>query len=165
MKRLMACIPAAAIMLGGCATPRVPTGPTVAVMPAPGKPYEVFQDEERQCRSNALSAANGMQNSGADEKVAASMIAGAALGAAAGALIGDNHQSAGAGAGVGMLMGAVSGGSSISQSNHDAQWQYNNTYKQCMYAKGNQVPGYAAPALPPPPPPAGPAPKPPATPQ
>ena len=35
-------------LLWGCAT--MPTGPTVQVMPAPGKPFEVFMAEDGLCR-------------------------------------------------------------------------------------------------------------------
>ncbi|MDD2666948.1 MAG: hypothetical protein PHI25_00145, partial [Zoogloea sp.] len=38
-------------LLTGCAS--LPSGPRVAVMPAPGKPFEVFVAEDRQCRNFA----------------------------------------------------------------------------------------------------------------
>ena len=38
---------ALALALGGCAT--APSGPRVAVMPAPGKPFEVFVEEDKLC--------------------------------------------------------------------------------------------------------------------
>ena len=36
------------LALTGCAT--LPTGPSVMVLPTPGKPFEVFQAEEAACR-------------------------------------------------------------------------------------------------------------------
>ena len=36
------------LTLAGCAT--VPTGPSVMVLPAPGKPFEVFQVDDITCR-------------------------------------------------------------------------------------------------------------------
>ena len=41
-------------LLGGCAT--MPTGPTVAAMPGPGKPFEVFQADDYACRQWAQGA-------------------------------------------------------------------------------------------------------------
>ena len=52
-----------------------------------------------------------------------------------------NHQGAGVGAGVGALAGTASGGDSTDQAGNVIQIQYNNAYEQCMYSKGNQVPG------------------------
>src|SRR5215831_13951431 len=108
-------------ILGAC-TVR-PTGPSVLVLPAVGKPMDVFQAEESGCRAYAQ-----QQLAGAPEQ------AGSAMG---------------------------------------FQGQYDRAYIQCMYAKGNVVPGVAvAPGpsftLPPPgtpPPPSTPALPPPGTPQ
>ena len=36
----------------GCAT--IPTGPTLAVMPAPGKPFEVFVADDSVCAGSLL---------------------------------------------------------------------------------------------------------------
>ena len=46
-------LPAAvgALVLGGCAT--APLGPTIAVMPAPGMPFEQFQAIDASCRQFA----------------------------------------------------------------------------------------------------------------
>ncbi len=38
-------------LITGCAS--LPTGPRVAVMPAPGKPLDLFTMEDRQCRNYA----------------------------------------------------------------------------------------------------------------
>ncbi len=45
-RNLFSCL--AALVLGGCAT--VPTGPSVMVLPAQGKPFEVFQADDAVCR-------------------------------------------------------------------------------------------------------------------
>jgi hypothetical protein len=42
------------------------------------------------------------------------------------------------------------------ESSWELQRRYDWTYEQCMYAKGNQVPGYAPVSVPPPPPPSPP---------
>jgi hypothetical protein len=79
-------------ILSACTT--MPTGPSVVVLPAVGKPMDVFQTEDVECRSYA------------QQQI------GVAL-----------EQQA----------GAVSGTS--------LQTRYNIAYVQCMYAKGNAVPG------------------------
>ncbi|UTH75956.1 YMGG-like glycine zipper-containing protein [Chromobacterium sp. IIBBL 290-4] len=130
-------------LLAACAT--VPTGPTVAVMPAPGKPFEVFAQEEQQCRAYASASLGTDTNQAAASNMAGSMALGTVVGAAAGALIGGNHQGAGVGAGVGMLAGTAAGSSTSSYAGYDAQTRYNISYQQCMYAKGNQLPSQARP--------------------
>jgi hypothetical protein len=58
------------------------------------------------------------------------------------------------GAGTGLLFGGAANANASGYSSAQLQRQYDVAYLQCMYARGNQVPGYAsAPAVPPPPPP------------
>ena len=79
-------------ILSACAS--IPTGPRVLVLPAVGKPMDVFQADEGACRSYAQ-----QQIGGAPEQQA----------------------------------GTASGMS--------LQTRYDMAYVQCMYAKGNAVPG------------------------
>jgi hypothetical protein len=142
---------AAALM--GCVV--APTGPTVRVMPAPGKPFEVFAADDQYCRGYASQASNGYAQESANAGVG-SAVAGTALGAAAGALIGGNSRSAGTGAGIGLIMGSAAGSNEGARGTYGAQRRYDISYEQCMYAKGNLVPGQSLPYnsyLPPPPPP------------
>ena len=142
-------------LLAGCAS--APMGPTVTVMPAPGMPLEQFQAIDASCRAFAQQQSAAYGNSAAQSGVV-SGAAGALLGAAAGALIGGNHNGAAVGAGVGLLAGSAGGAGSYNDQQMSAQQAYNTAYKQCMYTKGAQVPGYAAPRYAPPPqyaPPAG----------
>ena len=119
-----------------------PTGPTIAIMPREGKPFEVFQQEDQLCRQFAANAVQDTSNAALKEG-ATSAILGAALGAAAGAVIqGGNSQNVGTGAGVGLLGGAAMGAMNSSGKQNQAQVQYNIAYQQCMYSKGNQVPSY-----------------------
>ena len=119
-----------------------PTGPTVAIMPREGKPFEVFQQEDQQCREFAGNAIKDTSNAALKEGVTSAAI-GAALGAAAGAVIGGgSHTNVGTGAGVGLLGGAALGAMNSSGKQNQAQTQYNIAYQQCMYSKGNQVPSY-----------------------
>ena len=131
---------AAILIISGCATPR-PMGPRVAVMPAPGKPLEIFSSEDHQCRQYAEQSIGLTPDAAASKNFAGSAVAGTAIGTAAGALLGG-RQGAAVGAGVGLLAGSAAGSRQAAYSSRDAQWRYDNAYKQCMYAQGNQVPGY-----------------------
>jgi hypothetical protein len=148
---------ALAVLLGGCVSP--PIGPSVAVMPAPNKPFDVFQQDQGVCTQFAgQQVAGGAEeaNSNAVGTAVITTILGAGLGAAVGG---------GPGAAIGAASGAVAGaavGSGPAWANqYGLQQRYDMAYSQCMYAKGNQVPGYYyAPSgtsfpPPPPPPPAG----------
>jgi len=140
----------AALALGGCAD--MPTGPTVAVWPAPGKPFEVFRADDNYCRQYAAVMVNP---SDANKAAFRNAAIGTAVGAAAGVLIGDSGRAAGVGAGAGLLVGSASASDTSMRSSWTLQRQYNIAYEQCMYSKGNQVPGAPAPpAYVPPPPPA-----------
>lgn len=158
-------IPAIAFLLAlaGCAS--VPNGPSVAVMPAQGKPFDLFVAEDHECRQFAqTSIGKTVTEAGADSE-AKSMAAGTAIGAVAGAVLGGNHNGAASGAAVGLLAGTSIGSGEARYSERDAQRRYDIAYMQCMYAKGNQLPQSSryrtranyvqppAPAYNPPPPP------------
>lgn len=142
---------AVALAIVGCA--QMPTAPTVAVMPAPGMPFDVFQQDNYLCQQYARQSLGGNAGNVANQQVATGAVAGTVIGAAAGALIGGNSNAAGAGAATGLLFGSAAGAGSANQTTYGLQRRYNLAYAQCMYAKGNQVPGYAAPQYMPPPPP------------
>ena len=130
-----------------------PTGPTVAIMPREGKPFEVFQQDDQICRQFATNAIKDTSDAALKEGITSAAIA-AALGVAAGAVIGGGSSAGvGTGAGVGLLGGSAIGAMNASGKQNQAQVQYNIAYQQCMYSKGNQVPSYptVAPTAPPPP--------------
>jgi len=137
-------------VLAGCAT--APTGPRVAVMPAPGKPFEVFVAEDRLCRSYAEQSIGQTRNQAATENFAGAAALGTAVGAAAGSLSGGQG-STGGGAATGLVVGSMVGAGQSASASGDAQRRYDIAYEQCMYAKGNQVPGAPQPRYYPPPPP------------
>jgi len=94
-------------LLGACTV--IPTGPSVLVLPAVGKPMDVFQADEVGCRSYAQQQIGVIP-----------------------------EQQAGAASGMPL------------------QARYDMAYVQCMYAKGNAVPGVMVapgPSFAPPPPP------------
>jgi len=82
----------------------------------------------------------------------------AGLGAAIGAASGNPGTGAAIGAGTGLLGGTAVGAGSGQAYGWEAQRRYDIAYQQCMYAKGNQIPGgeqrsrRTYPAPPPPPP-------------
>ncbi|MGH8307202.1 MAG: glycine zipper family protein [Gammaproteobacteria bacterium] len=156
-KSLLALV--AAGVLAGCA--QLPVAPTIAVMPAPGMPFDVFQQDNATCQLYAHQSLGVSPNQAANNQVAGGAVAGAAVGAVAGALIGGNSDAAGVGAATGLLFGTTAGSGTASETTYALQWRYNIAYAQCMYAKGNQVPGYAT-VTPIPPPRSGAPPPPPA---
>lgn len=154
---------AVAAMLAGCAT--VPSGPAVTVMPGTGKTFEAFQQDQAACQQYAQAAIGG-PNAGqpANDHAAGTALAGSAIGAGTGAIIGSatnqGGQGAAIGAGVGLLFGALSAANQSYASSWQLQRNYDGAYMQCMYAHGNQVPvrmsyrtpmGSGAPGMYPPP--------------
>jgi hypothetical protein len=134
------------ILLGGCAT--MPTGPTVMVMPGPGKPFEVFMADDGLCRQWAQQQIGGASPSQtSNQNLATGALVGTAIGAGLGALIGSASGDAGAGAaiggGAGLLTGTAIAGPPAYESGWQLQRRYDIAYQQCMYAKGNQIPGVA----------------------
>ncbi len=134
----------ALLVVGGCAT--VPTGPSVTVLPAPGKPFDVFQSEDATCRQWAQQHLNMSPEQTYESDVATGAVAGTAVGAGVGAALGSASGHAGQGALIGavggLLVGTAAGSNAGQVSGRAAQRRYDNAYVQCMYAYGNQVPGY-----------------------
>ena len=131
------------LLLCGCAT--IPTGPSVRVMPAPGKPFEEFQADDAICRQWAAQQIGQTPQEAANRSTATGAVAGTVIGAGLGAAIGaaSGHMGTGAaiGAGSGLLVGTAAGANAGQASGYSAQRRYDNAYTQCMYSKGNQVPG------------------------
>jgi hypothetical protein len=161
MRKLKLLTPFVLLMFGGCAT--MPMGPSVRVLPPPGAPFEQFQTDDAICRQWAERQIGISPQDAVNQNVASGAVVGSVLGAGIGALLGaaTGHPGAGAafGAGSGLLFGAAAGANSGQISGWEAQRRYNNAYAQCMYSKGNQVPGgaktkyYSRRVVPPPPPP------------
>lgn len=141
---------AAALALVACAA--MPTGPTVSVMPAPYKPFELFKTDDEACRQYARERLQGATEQ-AQANAAGTVAAGTVIGAAAGAAIGGSSRGAATGAVLGTAVGASESAADADRSGYGLQRRYDIAYTQCMYARGNQVPGYAPVAVPPPPPP------------
>jgi uncharacterized protein YcfJ len=154
---------AAVALVSGCAT--TPFGPTYTAVPPPNKPAAVFDSEDAACRGRAADAVQGQVAAANNQQVGATLFT-AILGTALGATFGGAR-----GAAIGAAAGAGAGGI---YGVNSAQWQqlsiqqrYNVVYAQCMYARGNSIPGYPPPRhmhrpppsdIPPPPPGAPPPP-------
>jgi hypothetical protein len=132
-------------------------GPTVQVMPGPNKSFEAFQADQAACKQYAD------QETAAARKDANNTAVGTAfIGTAVGAAVGASAGNAGAGAAGGSVLGTVAAGAGAQDAATTIQQRYDIAYEQCMYSKGDQVPGYetvAAPAPPPIAPPQPPKPK------
>ena len=141
----------ASLLLAACAP--MPVAPTVAVMPAANKPFEVFMQDDQLCRGWAAHSVGQPGNNAAAQQMVGSTVAGAVIGGLIGAAVGD-HRSAGVGAAVGTLVGASAGANQSAAVGWNAQRSYDIAYQQCMYSKGNVLPGsrygYAYPSPPPP---------------
>ena len=137
----------ALLVLGGCVT--VPMGPAVRVMPGSQKSFDQFQVDDASCRQYAYASIGGPnavqpgQNAAAADAAWATAL-GAAAGAAIGAVTGQAGYGAAWGAGTGLLFGSAAGANTAGYSSYQLQRGYDTAYVQCMYSRGNQVPGYMA---------------------
>jgi hypothetical protein len=151
---------AGVVLLAACA--QIPNGPSVAVMPPPGKPFDLFVGDDQLCRNYATQSIGGTsaQQSAAASAVTSAAV-GTALGAAVGAIAGGRGSDIGTGAAVGAVAGSAIGLGEADYSGRTTQRRYDIAYEQCMYARGNLLPGQSAGsyrAVPPPPPGAQPPP-------
>jgi hypothetical protein len=133
----------ALLALAGCAT--LPSGPSVRVLPGQGKSFEQFQVDDGVCRQWAERSIGMTPQQAVNQNVTTGAVVGTALGAGVGALLGaaagDAAAGAAIGAGSGLLVGTASGAQAGQVYGYEAQRRYDNTYVQCMFAKGHLVPG------------------------
>jgi Glycine-zipper domain len=143
----------ALLLLTGCAT--VPTGPSVMVLPGSGRSFEQFQGDDGVCRQWALAQTETTPNEAGAVNTATGAtigtVVGAALGAAIGAAAGGPALGAAIGAATGLFGGTAIGVGNAYGAALSVQSRYDIAYMQCMYAKGNQIPGFPTAYAPPPP--------------
>src|SRR5579871_4950605 len=132
---------AAAALLAGCVTQ--PMGPMIPVMPGPNKSIEAFQADETACEQYASQRVAG-QAEAANNTAIGEAVLGTALGAGLGAAIGGGRGAA-IGAASGAVVGTAVGANSSGWAQMSLQQRYDISYAQCMYARGNQVPGFSPP--------------------
>lgn len=132
-----------AVALSAC-TVAPPSGPSVMALPAAGKSFEAFQQDENSCRGFAMQQTGGGSVAQAsNDSAIGSAALGTALGAGVGAALGSVGGAMGAGAAIGGATGLVAG-SAIGAGNAQAaggnlQARYDTAYTQCMYSRGNSV--------------------------
>ncbi len=93
-------------LLAGCAS--TPLGPTVQVMPGPGRSFEAFQADQSYCQYYATQRVQG-QADAANQRAAGTAVLGTLLGAGLGAAVGSVGGNVGAGAAIGAAAGAATG--------------------------------------------------------
>jgi uncharacterized protein YcfJ len=124
------------LLLAACA--ETPMGPTVQVLPGPGKTFANFQSDQAICRQFADQAVRD-QAQGANLRGLGTAAITTVLGAGLGAAIGGG-QGAAIGAASGALGGAGLGAMRSSNAQGSIQAQYDNAFVQCMFSLGNSVP-------------------------
>ena len=133
------------VSLGACTA--LPTGPNVMVLPGVGKPFDQFQVDDLVCRQYARQQISMTPAQASTQHSMSGVVIGTVVGAGAGAAIGAAagrpDVGAAVGAGTGGVVGSAAGAESGSAAAGTLQWRYDIAYVQCMYAKGNQVPGAA----------------------
>jgi uncharacterized protein YcfJ len=137
----------ACILVSACVSP--PMGPTISVMPAPNKPFDLFQQEQAYCTQYAQQQVQGGAEQATNQQLMTGAV-GTVLGAGLGAAIGGGRGAA-IGAASGALAGTAVGVAPAQQAQMTLQQRYDQAYAQCMYSRGNQVPGYAPTYAAPPP--------------
>ncbi len=138
------------LALAGCAA-APPSGPSVMALPAKGKTFADFQQDDGSCRQFASVQIGGVSPAAAAQQsainsTAVGTVVGAAAGAAIGAAAGNPALGAAIGAGSGLVVGGAAGADAAQLSGTELQRRYDMSYLQCMSAKGESVPT----SLPPP---------------
>ncbi len=127
------------LCLAACA--QQPIMPTAGVTPGPGKTDVAFAADASACKQTASQSIAG-QVDAANRQATTGAVTGAAINLLSGGL-----------ANVGSNLGDTASGAAATglQNSQDAQGNiqtvYDTAYNQCMYARGNNVPGMAAQAL------------------
>jgi hypothetical protein len=150
-------------LISGCAT--VPTGHLSPYTRPQGSLLRNSRPDDAVCRQWAAQQTGISPQETINQNTVAGAVAGTANGGDLGAAIASagGHMGTGAaiGAGTGLLFGTLAGSDRGYAYSRSAQRQYDIAYQQCMYAKGNQIPGvvehrrpvYRRQSPPPPPPP------------
>ncbi len=126
------------LLVAGCA--QTPMGPTIPVMPGPGKSLDAFSVDQATCQQFATNAVAGQAQAANNQAIGAAAV-GTVLGAGLGAAIGGGRGAA-IGAGSGAIGGTAIGANMSANQQFTIQQQYDNAYAQCMFTRGNQVPGF-----------------------
>jgi hypothetical protein len=131
------------LALSACAV-APPQGPSVMALPAQGKSFEAFQQDDATCRGYATQQTGGASAAqAANNSAVGSAVLGTALGAGVGAALGSVGGAVGAGAAIGgaagLLAGSAIGANNAQAAGGNVQARYDTAYTQCMYSKGDTV--------------------------
>jgi hypothetical protein len=131
------------LALSACAV-APPQGPNVMALPAQGKSFEAFQQDDMSCRGYATQQTGGASSAqAANNSAIGSAVVGTALGAGVGAALGSVGGAVGAGAAIGgatgLLAGSAIGAGNAQAAGGNLQARYDTAYTQCMYSHGNTV--------------------------
>lgn len=144
MNRVMSGLGIVSVLaLGACAV-APPQGPNVMALPAQGKSFEAFQQDDMLCRGYASQQIGGTNaTQAANDSAVGSAVVGTALGAGVGAALGSLGGAMGAGAAIGgatgLLAGSAIGAGNAQAAGGNVQARYDTAYTQCMYSRGNTV--------------------------
>jgi hypothetical protein len=113
-------------------------------LPAQGKSFEAFQQDDSICRGYATQQTGGASAAqAANDSAVGSAVVGTAVGAGLGAALGSVGGAVGAGAAIGgaagLLAGSAIGANNAQAAGGNVQGRYDTAYTQCMYSKGNTV--------------------------
>jgi hypothetical protein len=131
------------LLLAACA--QTPQNPQVAVAPSQTKSFDQFQADQAYCKGYAQQQVAGQAEEANHRAIGAAAVgtlAGAGLGLIGGSFAGRAGMGAGIGAATGAALGAGTGAVMSNNQNATIQQQYDNAFAQCMYARGNDVPGF-----------------------
>jgi hypothetical protein len=144
MTRAMSALGVVSVLaLSACAV-APPQGPSVMALPASGKNFDAFQQDDATCRGYATQQTGGASSAAAaNNSAVGSAVLGTALGAGVGAALGSVGGAVGAGAAIGgatgLLAGSAIGASNAQAAGGNVQARYDTAYTQCMYSRGNTV--------------------------
>src|SRR6185436_6228476 len=110
------------VVLAGCAV--APTGPGVMVLPGQGKSFDTFRFDDNECKQFASGQVGTTAEQAQADSAGKSAIAGAAIGALAGAAITRSGHGMVAGAGLGGAGGAIAGAGAGGSSARTVQQRY-----------------------------------------
>jgi hypothetical protein len=139
MKRVLK-LSALLAVLGLTACVSVPSGPSLQALPGSRKTFEQFQYDDAACRDFATMQIGGTPSDRANAAGVGSAVVGTVIGAAAGAAIGGTGNAAGVGAGLGLITGSAIGAEQAHGAYYVNQRRFDQSYHQCMYARGHKVP-------------------------
>ena len=129
---------AVAVLLPACA--QTPMGPMVTVIPKACKSFEAFEADQAVCKNHASREVAGQAEATNNQAVGGALL-GTILGAGLGAAIGGGRGAA-IGAASGAVVGTGYGANASAYGQMSIQQRYDQAYAQCMYSKGNKVPGW-----------------------